>query len=556
MKAHEIVLELLYEAGVDKIFTLMSEDTMSLMSKIETEWDEQIQMIKTRHEQGAVAMADGYARAGNDFGVCLVGRGPAVAQTGTALVTARKKGSNMLVITPEAPLSDEYDIKDFEQEAYLRSTAGEVVSIRSHDTLVSDFQEAVRRVKIGDGPVVVQVPWDLFDAEMSAPTDLGNVGFPDPDRTDGVSGHTHPDDDLIEEAVDMYLDANAFQPPVIIAGRGAMQAGAKEAIEEFAERTSALLATSLQGRNYFDDHPYYLGFTGSWGTNLANEYANESDLVFAVGVSLNPYTMDKGHVLGDDTTLIHIDANPESIGRYTDVDLAIPGDARVTIDALSEALEHEGIDREGELWSEDLKIRIEESSPMNDRDYPEVPGTIDPRDLVVTLDELIPQDKKVVADAGHFTRWVMDGIHTRPDDFTFTLDFAAIGLGLPMGVGTAVAVDDRPCITVCGDAGLMMSIQELETAVRNEIPMTLVVMNDSSLGSEYHSLDQGGEPPDVALVPSPDFADIAESFGAEGYTVRSIDELEAISDVLGQSQDGPVVVDCKVNHEVRHRSKM
>jgi thiamine pyrophosphate-dependent acetolactate synthase large subunit-like protein len=119
-----------------------------------------------------------------------------------------------------------------------------------------------------------------------------------------------------------------------------------------------------------------------------------------------------------------------------------------------------------------------------------------------------------------------------------------------------VATEDKPCVTVCGDAGLMMSIQELETAVRNDVPMTLVVMNDSSLGSEYHSLDQGGEPPEAALVDSPDFADIAESMGADGYTVKSLDKLEAISDVLGRTPDGPVVVDCKVNHEVRHRSKM
>lgn len=100
-----------------------------------------------------------------------------------------------------------------------------------------------------------------------------------------------------------------------------------------------------------------------------------------------------------------------------------------------------------------------------------------------------------------------------------------------------------------------MSIQELETAVRNDIPMTIIVMNDSSLGSEYHSLDAKGEDPSVALVSSPDFADIAESIGAEGYTVHSYDDLHTICDKLGQKPRGPLVVDCKVNHNVRHRSK-
>lgn len=552
MKAHEAVIRLLNAEGVETIFTLMSEDTMRLMSKLEEQWEDDIRMVKTRHEQGAVSMADGYARAGDRIGVCLVGRGPAVSQTGNGLVTARKKGSDLLMIVPETPLSDEYDVKEFDQEGYLRSTVGNVMSIRSPDTLVPDFREAVRRVKVGDGPLAVQIPWDLLDGEMDPSVDLERESAADDLTSQRAS--VEPDPERVERAVDMYVDSDAFQPPVILAGRGAVEADAKPAIEELAERTSALLASSLQGRNYFDDHPYYLGFTGSWGTRLANEYANEAHLVIAVGASLNEYTVDEGHVFGDHTQVIHIDSDPGSLGRYTDVDLGIQGDARATVEAINEELARRDIDRQGELWTDDLERRIAESNPMNEREYPEVPGTVDPRDLVLELDDLLPAEKKVVADGGHFTRWVLDGIHTPPEDFTFTLDFASIGLGLPMGIGTAVAADE-PCVTVCGDAGFMMSLQELETAIRNDVPMTIVVMNDSSLNSEYHSLDVHGVAPDVALVPAPDVADVAESLGGEGHTVRSLEDLRAIADRLGTDPDGPVVVDCKVNHHVRHRSK-
>lgn len=124
-----------------------------------------------------------------------------------------------------------------------------------------------------------------------------------------------------------------------------------------------------------------------------------------------------------------------------------------------------------------------------------------------------------------------------------------------MGVGAALAYEDRPCITFCGDAGFMMSMQELETAVRNDVPLTIIVLNDSSLGSEYHSLEQDGLDPDVALISTPDFADVAQALGAEGHTVRSIDELNVLSERFGRQPDGPLVVDCKINHEVRHRSK-
>lgn len=359
----------------------------------------------------------------------------------------------------------------------------------------------------------------------------------------------------VEEAIDLYVESDAFQPPIILAGRGAIQANAKAAIEDLAERTSALLASSLQARNYFADHPYYLGFTGSWGSDLANRYASECHLVFAVGASLNPHTTDDGHVFGEDTRVIHIDHDAAGIGRYTGVNLEIEGDARVTVEALVEELERRGINREGELWSGKLRREIKESSTMNERKFPTVPGTVDPRELVTALDEILPDNRKLVTDGGHFTRWVLDGIRTDPQDLTFTLDFGSIGLGLPMGVGTAVAALDHACVTICGDAGLMMSLPELETAVRNDVPMTVVVRNDNSLGSEYHSLDAQGTDPSVARVPAPDFAAVAESVGADGYTVESIEDLGAIADRLGRAPEGQIVVDCKVNPEVPHRSK-
>jgi acetolactate synthase-1/2/3 large subunit len=549
MDGHDAVIELLNAEDVGTIFTLMSEDTMAMMSELETAWDDRIRMIKTRHEQGAMAMADGYARSSDGFGVCLVGRGPAVAQTGTAMVTARKKGSDVLVIVPESARSAAYDIKEFEQTAYLRSTIGNVVSVGSHETLVPKFREAVRRVKTGDGPLAIQIPWDILDGTTAEPDEIEPVQMP------AGNGRIHPDRGAIEQAVDLYVESDAFQPPVILAGRGAIESDAKAAIEALAERMSALLTTSLQARDYFSDHPYYLGFNGAWGTNLANKYTNEAKLVFAFGAGLNPYTIDDGHVFGPETKVIHVDSEPASLGRHADIELGIQGDARVTAEALTEELRRRDIDRDGALWSEELKATIAETSPMNDREFPETPGTIDPRELVTELNELLPEAKKVVTDAGHLTRWVMDGIRTPPEDFTFTLDFASIGLGLPMGVGTAVAAEEKPCVTVCGDAGLMMSIQELETAIRNDVPMTVVVMNDSSLNSEYHSLDAKGEAPGVARVDAPDFAAVAESLGARGHTVRSLGELADLSDELGTAPNGQLVIDCKVNHLVRHRSK-
>lgn len=558
MKAHEAVIQLLDGEGIETIFALMSEDTMSTLSTLHEKWSGEIQVVHSRHEQGAVGMADGYARADDDIGVCIVGRGPAIAQTGTSLVTARKKGSNLLVLVPETPTSNVYDIKQFEQESFLESTIGTVRSARSPETLLPTIVEAFRSIRVGEGPIAVQVPWDVLDGELSN-FDIDDMRDRSEVATTAVASDArlHPDDNAIEAAVDLYLDSDTTKIPTIVAGRGAIQADAKSAIESCVERINGVLATTLQARGYFDDHPFSLGFVGGFGSNIANEHLHESDFVLAVGCSLNPYTTDSGDLIEEGTKVVHVDTDANAIGRYESVHLGVQGDARLTIDALTTKLEELKIDRSGEFWTDQLRNRIADTPMLDEGDFPKQEGRIDPRDLVRGLDRILPDNRMVVSDGGHFSRWVLDGISTpEPSDLLWTLDFAAIGQGLSHGIGAALNSGDRNPVTVCGDAGFMMSIQEVETAVRHEVPMTIVVMNDSALGTEYHSLLTSDKFADVALLETPDVAGVARSLGANGYTVRSSDDLEAISDALGQRPDGPIVVDCKTNNTVRHRSKM
>lgn len=550
MRADEAIIRTLDAEDVDTAFALMAEDTMHLLSELKEHWTGEVRVVESRHEQGAVGMADGYARASDDVGVCVVGRGPGIAQTGTSLVTARKRGSPLLVLVPEPKLSATYDSKRFEQEAYLRATVGEVASVRSPGTLLPILRESFRRLRTGEGPVAVQIAWDVLEGEVEDPGDLNGRG---PTRPEGSRPRLQPDGERIEEAVDAYLDSDATKAPVVLAGRGAVASDAKDALEELAERTNALLATTLQARGYFSDHPYSLGFAGEWGGNLTNEYLTEADCVFAVGCSLNPHTTDHGYLV-DGATLIQVDADPSAFGEYTPIDVGIEADAREAADALAAELDDLGIDRSGTFWTDRLERRIAETPALDEGEFPEQSGRMDPRDLVRTLDRVLPEDRLVVTDGGHFTRWVVDGITTpSPDDFVWTLDFSAIGQGLSAGIGAALA-DGRPCVAFCGDAGFMMALQEVETAARNDVPITVVVMNDAALGSEYHNLAPSGGYAEAALVDSPDLADTARSLGAEGATFRDAGDLEALAgEVVGR--DGPLVVDCKVNREVRHRSK-
>lgn len=551
---YEAIGNIFDDNEVDTLFCLNSEDIMGLLSYILEGSDRATRVIQSRHEQAAVAMADGYARSSGGIGVCLVGRGPAVAQTGTALKTAQRRGSNVLIFVPTKRTNARFDTKDFDQNAFLRTMGGDLIDVRGVETLVPDLEEAFRRIRTGLGPVTVQVPWDVLDTNEQVGVSSRTENFSPIDGD--YQPRLQPHEALIRESVELFLDSNATKAPVIIAGRGAVRSDARGAIKSLAKRINALLATTVQGRGYFSDHPFSIGLVGSFGATIANEYLSDSDFILAVGCSLNHHTTDSGHLISDEATVVHIDAEEGNIGRYYPVDVGITGDAQRAVELLTAELQRQKIERHEVFWTEKLKRRIAETPRLDKGTVSTSNDTIDPRKLVRTLDEMLPEDRLVVTDGGHFLRWVLDGISvSHPDDYIWTLDFSSIGLGLPIGIGAA-AVTEKSCLTFCGDAGAMMSIQELDTAARNGIPITVIVMNDSALGTEYHSLVKSGYNGDIAQVDSPDIKTVASGLGAESFTVRSSDDLKTNADRLNGQTEGPLVVDCKIDLAVRHRSKM
>ena len=552
MKAPEAIVELLARADVDTVFTLASEEIIPLLSEMEDERGDEFRVVHCRHEQGAAAMADGYARFAEGIGVCVVGRGPAIAQTGTSLVAASNYGSDVLYLVPETRRTTANDGKGFGQGTFLATMVGEVDSVRSAEVLLPRLGDAIRRIRAGEGPIAVQVPIDVLDADLPEGTVVPEVGGSGADEQDG---RVEPDEAAIEAAVEAYYDADATAPPVILAGRGAVAADAKAAIERLAERTNAYLATTVQAMGYFADHPYSLGFSGDLGSPVANEYLGESGFVLALGCSLNHHTVDKGRILRDDAKVVHVDSEPAPIGRFTAVDVGVVGDAKRAAEAFDAKLEEHGIDRRGEFWTDRARERIAETTPVSDRTFEEVPGTADPRELVAALDDALPDDRLVVADVGHFVGWVFDGLTIDPaDDLLWATDFLALGQALPLGTGAALAEEERTTVVFCGDAGLMMILQELETAARSGVPMIVVVMNDEALGAEYHMGKARGFSGSVGKIPAPEFGSLAAELGAEGHTVTSADEVEALAGDLQADLDGPVVVECKVNPEAAHRS--
>ncbi len=571
MNGYEVLSDILVAAGVKTVFTYMAEDTQELIVDLTVNRDE-VEVVHSRHEQGAMAMADAYGRAGSRIGVCVVGRGPGIAQTGTASLNARKGGSPVLVIVPTPGQGDPHDRKLFEQELFLKSTIGSVVTAHSEDTVIPQFKQALRQVSQESTPVAFQLPKNILKDPVSnaeSILDLDHVvglaeGNPNPHIAPRFDpAQIEPDEELLEEAVDLYLDSDAYQPPAILVGQGAAAAGAKEAIEDLAERLNGILLTSLLGRDYFSDHPYAIGFSGSWGEPLSNEFLTEANYVLAIGCSLNSHTVDDGYLIADDATVVHIDADPTSIGQYLPVDVGIVGDAKRTVEALNEQFAEAGIDRGDDLWTDSLKNRIADYAPLDEIEGSTRSDVVDQAELIKKLEDVIPDDRLVGSDGGNFRKFALVGISASPMNSIMGCDFSAIGLGLPMGIGVGQYLKDnnretddedpRTAVAFCGDGGFMMSVQELGTAARHEIPIIVVVGNDSSLGSEYHHLDLDNFHPEVAQIETPEIAQVADALGATGHKITALSDVDDIADEL-QQPDGPIVLECIIDPTVRHHS--
>lgn len=557
-------------AGEDKIstvFTLLSDSTKAMIARMEDEWATQFDVIHTRHEQAAVAMADGYARAGAGIGVCVIGEGPAIAQTGTALVGARKRGSEMLGIVASPPLSKCKDkgAKRFAQQSFLEAIMGQaggqrnrygearrVMSIGSADTVVSDVTEALRRLKLGQGPVILQIPEDILHAQLPDQHPVGQ----EPIRELQADAQLVPSDAAIESVVDKITGANLTRPPVILVGRGAVHSGAKEAIYRLADETRAVLATTLQAKGYVSDYPFSLGFAGGLGSEAANQHISKAELILALGCSLNPYTTNKGRLFDDaeeSSVLIQVDKDPASLGQFVSVDLGIVGDIKETTRRITQSLaERHGGDKQ-DFRSSTAKGAGNKTSRWESDELADGIDSVDPRKVVETFDAVLPPERLVLTDAGHHFFWVMDGIETQgPNSFIWTADFAAVGQGLPIAIGAARASPQRTTALFCGDGGLLMTLSELETAARHEIPLIVVVLNDQALGVEYHRLKANDEYADSAVVRTPNIADVAASLGTEAYGVANDEELNHVAEQMPESPDGPVVIDCKINRDIKH----
>ncbi|HYM58266.1 MAG TPA: thiamine pyrophosphate-dependent enzyme, partial [Solirubrobacteraceae bacterium] len=356
-----------------------------------------------------------------------------------------------------------------------------------------------------------------------------------------------PSGDAVAEVAELIA---AGRRPVIIAGRGAVLADARDAIEALGARTGALLATSAMANGLFAGLPYALGISGGFASPLAAELIAQGDVIVSFGAMLNHWTTRNGALIGPGTKVVQVDVRPAALGAHRPVDIAILADAAETARALDAELAVRGHRAQGLRTPEraqEIARRAWREEPYEDEGTAE---HIDPRTLSIALEDLLGDDKTVAVDSGHFIGYPCMYLQV-PDarSWVFANGFQAVGLGLGAAIGAAVARPERPTVAAVGDGGLFMALEELETAARLGLRLLVVVYDDRAYGAEVHHFEPMGHDVGTVRFPDADLAAIARGAGAGAITVRSTPDLSPVSDWLRDGQ-GPLVIDAKVNPEV------
>ncbi len=491
--------------------------------------------LHARHEGGAISMADAYARVTGDVGVCSVHQGPGLTNTMTGLTEAAKSRTPLLVLAADTAASALRSNFRIEQDLLVRSVGAVPERLHSAATAVEDVTRAYRRALAERRAVVLMMPLDI----QAAMTSRGDVPAAPPRVRP-----PRPADAAIAEAADALAGA---QRPLILAGRGAVIADAREPLERLGDALGALLATSANGNGIFAGNAWSLGISGGFASPGAAELIAEADVIVCVGASLNMWTSRHGRLVGPTATVIHIDDDADAIGAHHRADVAVIGDAAEAARALLAELERREHVASG--WRNDDTAAQMRAGAWRAAPYADASTTtqIDPRTLSLAMAERLPAERTLAIDSGHFMGYPAMYLDV-PDaaGFVFTQAYQSIGLGLGSAIGAAVARPDRLTVAALGDGGALMSLPEFETVARAGLRMLIVVYNDSAYGAEVHHFGPQGLPTDLVRFPEVDFAALGRAAGLEGATVRTAADLDVIAPWLAAGGSPALVLDAKV----------
>jgi thiamine pyrophosphate-dependent acetolactate synthase large subunit-like protein len=477
-----------------------------------------------------------YARKTGGPGIATVTCGPGVTQLVTALPAAVRAHLPVVVFAGEAPLKSGWYNQEIDQAPLIGATGAAYHRLHLPERMPVAVRDAFLQARRERRPVVIGVPFDLQARPWEGADKLPTPSHKLLPRSSPIPPHA----DDVARAAQLVTGAERV---VVLAGLGAVEAGAGPACRALAAKTGGLLSTTLPARGLFHDDPFCIGISGSFTPEVGLEYLAQADLVIAVGCSL-AYHAGGGGQLWPKAKMLQVDIDPVAVAQGQEVARHhLRADARLGVEALTAALA-----ARTQSWRSDaMASRIRDSKP-DSHVFEIEPGLLDPRDVVEALEKTLPRDWEMVNSSGHCS-WFFAQMPSRPQDRFLTIrEFGAIGNGISFAMGVAAARPERRVVLFDGDGSLMMHVQELETIGRHGLNILIVVMNDGAYGSEVHKLRSEGMPEEGSVFGYCDFAAIARGFGLEGRTFKSLEGLREL--VAGLAAPGPAVWDFHVSDKV------
>ena len=514
-------------------FALLGDANMALAARMS---DMGCDFVYVRHEHCAVAAAMAYARKTGDVGLATVTCGPGLTQVMTALPAAVRARLPLVVLAGEAPLKTGWYNQAIDQAPFVTATGAAYLPAHWPARMPVVIRDAFAQARRERRPVVVGLPFDLQELPWDGPEDLAA-----PSKTlTPLTGPIPPNPDDLARLLPVLASA---ERPVVMAGMGAVEAGAADALLALARHLDAPTATTLPARGLFHDDPCCLGVAGGFSSAIAREVLGEADLILAFGCSLAKHNADAGK-LWPKAQVLQIDTDPLTLsqGRVA-ADLHLRADARLGAEALTAALPSRATSRRNDTLAQRIA-----TEPADTAEFDMSEGQHDPRDVVTALDAAIPQGWQMVNSSGHCSYFFAH--MNRPyAEFLTIREFGAIGNGTSFAMGVAAACEGTPVVLLDGDGSWLMHVQELETYLRHRLPILTVVLNDGAYGSEIHKLRTEGLSEDGAVFGQTDLAAIARGFGAVGVRVNDLGALPGLIDSFA-ADPRPTVLDIPISDQV------
>ena len=549
ISGNKLLVKALKEEGVDILFGYPGACTIDISDEIYKQ--DYTKVVLPRHEQALVHAADAYARSTGKVGVCLVTSGPGATNLVTGIATANYDSVPLVCFTGQVArhLIGNDAFQEVDIVGITRSITKYGVTVRKREDLGRIIKEAFYIARSGrPGPVLVDLPKDVM-------AELGSPNYPETVNIRGYKPNKGVHVGQLKKAITLLEEA---KKPMFLIGGGVNLAHAQQEMTKLAEKIDAPVITTVMGRGAIStEHPLYIGNIGMHGSYAANKTADECDLMFSIGCRFNDRVTGEIKKFAPNAKIVHIDIESAAISRNVTVDIPIVADAKAAILKHTEPMEHKEWLDEIQGWDKEYPLQMEVKDGVN------------PQRIIETLNEVYAdRDTVFTSDVGQHQMWASQYLKL---DATHRLvqGLGTMGFGLPSAVGAQIGCPEKSIVSISGDGGFQMNMQELATAVCQELPLVNIVFNNNRLGMvrqmqelffkkrytitclRYHKSCKGkcGTPGWVCPEYVPDFVKMAEAYGTKGYFVT---EDEQLRDTILEARDyaeknkKPVIVECMV----------